>query len=83
MPLWYKRITHSSKLIDQPDNGAYWRSWYEVEDLEPMVEELYNQLAPLYQNLHAYVRRKLYNVYGEDYINLRGPIPAHILGGVV
>ena len=28
-------------------------------------------------------RRKLYNLYGPEYINLRGPIPAHILGGLL
>eukprot|EP00057_Strongylocentrotus_purpuratus_P002482 XP_003724613.1 PREDICTED: angiotensin-converting enzyme isoform X4 [Strongylocentrotus purpuratus] len=67
---------------DQPDNGAYWRSWYEVDNLEEMTEELYTQLSPLYNNLHAYVRRKLYEVYGGEYINLRGPIPAHIFGNM-
>ncbi|PIK46247.1 putative angiotensin-converting enzyme isoform X3, partial [Apostichopus japonicus] len=67
---------------DQPDCGAYWRSWYETPDLRQQVETLYNQLQPLYQNLHAYVRRKLYDLYGSDYINLEGPIPAHLLGNM-
>lgn len=82
----YQRYVELKNLAaqanDQPDNGAYWRSWYEVDNLEEMAEELYNQLTPLYNNLHAYVRRKLYNVYGGDYINLRGPIPAHVLGNM-
>jgi len=34
----------------------------------------------MYEQLHAYVRRKLYDKYGPDYINLKGPIPAHLLG---
>ncbi|MED6288782.1 hypothetical protein CHARACLAT_029881 [Characodon lateralis] len=33
-------------------------------------------------NLHAFVRRKLYNFYGPKYINLKGPIPAHLLGNM-
>ncbi|XP_071941340.1 angiotensin-converting enzyme-like [Antedon mediterranea] len=67
---------------DQTDCGAWWRSWYEVDDLPGDVQKLFAQLEPLYKNLHAYVRRKLYNVYGEKYINLRGPIPAHLLGNM-
>lgn len=47
-----------------------------MEDLE----HLYHQLEPLYLNLHAYVRRALYHRYGDRYVNLRGPIPAHLLG---
>lgn len=47
-----------------------------MEDLE----NLYHQLEPLYLNLHAYVRRVLHGRYGDRYINLRGPIPAHLLG---
>ncbi|XP_022079667.1 angiotensin-converting enzyme-like protein Ace3 [Acanthaster planci] len=65
---------------DQPDKGAMWRSWYEVDNLEEQVDNIYKQLRPLYANLHAYIRRKLYDVYGPDFINLRGPIPAHLLG---
>ncbi|XP_071508563.1 angiotensin-converting enzyme-like [Diadema antillarum] len=72
----------AAQANDQPDNGAYWRSWYEVDDLEDQVQDLYNTLSPLYTNLHAYVRRKLYDVYGPRFINLRGPIPAHVLGNM-
>ncbi|XP_011663849.2 angiotensin-converting enzyme [Strongylocentrotus purpuratus] len=67
---------------DQPDAGAYWRSYYEVDNLQEITEKLYDELQPLYEQLHAYVRRKLFNRYGADYINLRGPIPAHILGNM-
>ncbi len=62
------------------DLGEVWRSYYEVDDLEEIAERLYEQLRPLYENLHAYTRRKLYNRYGSAYVNLRGPIPAHLLG---
>ena len=34
----------------------------------------------MYLELHAYVRRKLYEHYGSEYVNLKGPIPAHLLG---
>ena len=65
---------------DQPDFGAFWRSEYEEENFEENADILYDQLKPLYDQLHAYVRRKLYNVYGEEYVNLKGPIPVPITG---
>ncbi|XP_054454528.1 angiotensin-converting enzyme [Anoplopoma fimbria] len=64
------------------DTGADWRSWYESTTFENDIEELYRTIEPLYKNLHAFVRRKLYNQYGPKYINLKGPIPAHLLGNM-
>lgn len=72
----------AAKANNQPDCGAYWRSWYEVDDLQEQVERLYNELRPLYLQLHSYVRRKLYNLYGPDKIDITGPIPAHLLGNM-
>ncbi|KAM4622364.1 angiotensin-converting enzyme [Discoglossus pictus] len=72
----------AAQLNGYSDNGAYWRSWYETPTLEKDVENLYDQLQPLYLNLHTYVRRALYKKYGEKNINLRGPIPAHLLGNM-
>lgn len=62
------------------DIGEYWRSWYEVDDLEGMVEGFWNELKPLYQELHAYVRYKLSQKYEE--MSPEGPIPAHLLGNM-
>uniref|UniRef100_A0A803W0Y4 Angiotensin-converting enzyme n=1 Tax=Ficedula albicollis TaxID=59894 RepID=A0A803W0Y4_FICAL len=64
------------------DTGSYWRSWYNSDSFERDLEHIYNQLEPLYLNLHAFVRRKLYERYGPKYINLKGPIPAHLLGNM-
>lgn len=63
-----------------PDTGAEWRSWYESATFEQDLEELFRTVQPLYLQLHAFVRRQLYNTYGSKYINLKGPIPAHLLG---
>ena len=62
------------------DIGQFWRSWYEVDDLEGMVEGFWNKLKPLYQELHAYVRYKLSKKYSE--MSPKGPIPAHLLGNM-
>ncbi|XP_028636529.1 angiotensin-converting enzyme-like protein Ace3 [Grammomys surdaster] len=64
------------------DMGALWRSKYESVTLEEDLEQLYKELQPLYLNLHAYVRRSLYRYYGPELIDLRGPIPAHLLGNM-
>ncbi|XP_056673032.1 angiotensin-converting enzyme isoform X2 [Monodelphis domestica] len=72
----------ASKLDGFEDTGAYWRSWYDSPTFVQDLERLYQQLEPLYLNLHAYVRRGLHRRYGDKYINLQGPIPAHLLGNM-
>lgn len=62
------------------DAGDSWRSVYEMPTLEQDLEQLFQELRPLYLNLHAYVRRALHRHYGAQRINLEGPIPAHLLG---
>lgn len=68
------------KLSGFNDTGEYWRSWYETDTFEQDVKRLYDELRPLYQQLQAYVRRKLKQRYGEDKFPKSGHIPAHILG---
>lgn len=67
-------------LTGHSDNGAFWRSVYESPTFEQDLEVLWKELEPLYHNVHAYVRRALYKKYGPERINLKGPIPAHLLG---
>ncbi|CAG0889487.1 unnamed protein product [Darwinula stevensoni] len=64
------------------DMGAYWRRPYESETFEEEVAELWETVRPLYEQLHAYVRRKLREKYGEDKVSADGPIPAHLLGNM-
>ncbi|XP_067100399.1 angiotensin-converting enzyme [Osmerus mordax] len=79
----FVELSNKASLADgHADTGAYWRSWYESATFENDLEEIYKTIQPLYNNLHAFVRRKLYNHYGPKYINLKGPIPAHLLGNM-
>lgn len=79
----FVELSNKASVLDGfADTGAYWRSWYESPTFEQDLENLFKQLQPLYLNLHAFVRRKLYNYYGPKYINLKGPIPAHLLGNM-
>lgn len=81
--MFYSGIELSFTLmlfIGHSDNGAFWRSLYETPTFEEDLEHLWKELEPLYLNVHAYVRRSLYKKYGGKHINVRGPIPAHLLG---
>lgn len=81
-PLYERYVELKNKLSvlnGFTDLGDEWRSRYETDDFEQDVMDLYAQLEPLYKELHAYMRRKLYDVYGPEHIDLRGPLPAHLL----
>uniref|UniRef100_A0A8D0EAX9 Angiotensin-converting enzyme n=1 Tax=Salvator merianae TaxID=96440 RepID=A0A8D0EAX9_SALMN len=72
------------------DYGDYWRGNYKVEfpkeyqyssdELITDVETTFEQIRPLYEQLHAYVRHNLHNVYGPEHISPTGCLPAHLLG---
>ncbi|MGH9364332.1 MAG: M2 family metallopeptidase, partial [Thermoanaerobaculia bacterium] len=63
--------------------GAMWRSKYDMppDAFAREVDRLWEQLKPLYVSLHAYVRWKLREKYG-DAVPAAGPIPAHLLGNM-
>ena len=44
------------------DAGHYYRSSYEVDNLPELAENFLDDLLPMYQELHAYVRYKLSKV---------------------
>jgi peptidyl-dipeptidase A len=65
------------------DTGAMWRSKYDMppDDFAKELDRLWDQVRPLYLSLHAYVRTKLHEKYG-DIVPANGPIPAHLLGNI-
>ena len=62
------------------DEGDRWRAVYEMENFEEELERMWQQVKPLYQNLHAYVRRRLAEKYAGHSFPSSGHIPAHIMG---
>lgn len=64
------------------DMGAMWRSRYDMppEEFAAEVERLWNQVRPLYESLHAYVRAALIKQYGEKAATPGGLIRADLLG---
>ena len=65
------------------DTGAMWRSKYDMppDAFAAELDRLWEQVRPLYLSLHAYVRAKLREKYG-DVVPANGPIPAHLLGNM-
>ncbi|NXQ82818.1 ACE2 enzyme, partial [Nyctibius grandis] len=79
-----------AKINSYSDYGDYWRANYQAYEPEEYkysrdqlvedVEETFEQIKPLYQQLHAYVRHRLEQVYGPELISSTGCLPAHLLG---
>lgn len=66
------------------DTGALWRSGYDMPPagFSKELDRLWEQVKPLYVQLHAYVRWKLREKYGPAAVPAEGPIPAHLLGNI-
>jgi peptidyl-dipeptidase A len=65
------------------DTGAMWRAKYDMppDAFAAELDRLWDQVRPLYLSLHAYVRWKLREKYG-DAVPATGPIPAYLLGNI-
>jgi peptidyl-dipeptidase A len=65
------------------DNGAMWRAKYDMPpaDFARELDRLWEQVKPLYLSLHAYVRNRLREKYG-DAVPATGAIPANLLGNM-
>ncbi|HEX6216193.1 MAG TPA: M2 family metallopeptidase, partial [Vicinamibacterales bacterium] len=65
------------------DTGAMWRAKYDMppDAFAAEMDRLWEQVRPLYVSLHAYMRLKLRERYG-DLVPEKGPIPAYLLGNI-
>jgi peptidyl-dipeptidase A len=72
-----------AKELGFADTGVMWRSKYDMppDEFTKELDRLWEQVRPLYLKLHAYVRIKLREKYG-DVVPAGGPIPAHLLGNI-
>ncbi len=66
------------------DMGQLWRAGYDLSpaELEAETERLWQQVKPMYDELHCYTRGKLVGKYGQDKVDPRGLIPAHVTGNM-
>jgi peptidyl-dipeptidase A len=73
-----------AKELGFPDLGALWRSGYDMppDDFARLTDRLWNQVKPLYDELHCYARGKLNEKYGDAVQKKTGPIRADLLGNM-
>jgi peptidyl-dipeptidase A len=73
-----------ARTIGFDDLGHLWRSSYDLppDDFEAELDRLWDEIRPLYEALHAYVRRRLTEQYDPDVVPPDGPLPAHLLGNM-
>ena len=86
MKVDYQRLVQLSnkgaRELGFADTGAMWRSKYDMppDEFAKELDRLWDQVRPLYLSLHAYVRNKLREKYGDAVVPATGLIPAHLLG---
>ena len=66
------------------DAGAMWRAGYDMppDSFVAVVDKLWQEVRPLYVQLHAYVRRRLVARYGATLVPPNGMLPVHLLGNM-
>jgi peptidyl-dipeptidase A len=66
------------------DTGELWRAGYDMTPAEfsAEIERAWQQLKPLYDELHTYVRHRLIAQYGKAADRPDGMIPAQLLGNM-
>src|SRR3546814_12554550 len=71
-----------AKELGYKDLGAMWRSGYDMppDEFAKLVDRLWTQVKPLYDQLHCYTRTKLNEQYGSKVQPATGPIRADLLG---
>lgn len=59
-----------------------WQDEFEVDNFEEIIDKLWLQVKPLYDDLHTYMRYQLISIYGEKINRSDENIPAHLLGNM-
>lgn len=77
-------MNQGARELGYPDVGALWRTNYDMppDQFAAEMDRLWNQVKPLYDSLHCYVRWNLTKKYGADVVAPDKPIPAHLLGNI-
>ncbi|MFH1810303.1 MAG: M2 family metallopeptidase [Pseudomonadota bacterium] len=83
-PRYVELANAGARELGFADLGALWRSRYDMppEAFSAEVERLWQQMKPLYEQLHCMVRARLATRYGGDKVPADQPIPAHLLGNM-
>ena len=78
-------VNEGAREMGYADAGQMWRSGYDMpaEEVVGETDRLWEQVKPLYDQLHCYTRGKLVEQYGADKGQVAGGmIPAHLAGNM-
>ncbi|MES2858996.1 MAG: M2 family metallopeptidase [Pseudomonadota bacterium] len=78
-------VNEGAKEMGFADAGEMWRSGYDMTPAELSAESdrLWDQVKPLYEQLHCYARGKLGTQYGNGKGQVAGGLlPAHLMGNL-
>ncbi len=78
-------VNEGAKEMGFADAGEMWRSGYDMPaaQIGPETDRLWEQVKPLYEQLHCYTRGKLGKTYGKDKAEVGGGmIAAHLTGNM-
>jgi peptidyl-dipeptidase A len=84
----YQRMTEianqGARDLGYADLGAMWRSKYDMtpDEFAQLTERLWNEVKPLYDELHCFTRAGLNRTYGDRVQPATGPIRADLLGNL-
>jgi peptidyl-dipeptidase A len=73
-----------ARELGYKDLGVMWRARYDMapDEFDAVAEKLWQQVKPLYDELHCHTREALAKKYGEDKVPAGKPIPAQLLGNM-
>ena len=73
-----------AEALGYADTGAMWRSGYDMDPdaFAALLDRNWQQVKPLYDQLHCYVRAELNEKYGDAVQPKTGPIRADLLGNM-
>ena len=73
-----------ARELGYADTGAMWRSGYDMDpdEFAALLERTWQEVRPLYDQLHCYVRAELNEEYGDEVQPATGPIRADLLGNM-
>ena len=77
-------MNEGAQELGYADGGALWRSNYDMkpDDFAALTEKIWQQVKPLYEELHRYTRSRLNAKYGDEVQAKTGPIRADLLGNM-
>lgn len=78
-------VNEGARDMGYADAGEMWRSGYDMSPAEfaADTDRLWNQVKPLYEQLHCYARTRLQSRYeAKGAVGSSGMLPAHLLGNM-